>query len=318
MKRFINNLSTNAKLILSFGILLVLLAVVIVMAYRGITNVTQSEVRLRDVHSKEAVQLQALRADMNFNMWKLHEILLSTDRSEQDAVNTEIQGRSQEMDDIVVLLTSLNPDPVFQSELQELGKYLADYRQKRDQIIALAFAGKVDEAHQLSRQYEAEGYYESVRLLAVQIGDEAIAKMDQQLAADQQAARSDTILFLVIGGVTLLLAVGMVVLLNQTIAKPLTGITKVAEQIGGGDLSVNLPEELRRDEIGVLTRAFRQMVENLRRSTAEISEAVNLLGSSASEILAATTQVASGTAETAAAINETTTTVEEVRHEPHP
>ncbi len=55
------------------------------------------------------------------------------------------------------------------------------------------------------------------------------------------------------------------------------------------------------------------MINNLRRITKDILEAVNLLGSSASEILAATTQVASGAAETATAISETTTTVEEVR-----
>ena len=53
--------------------------------------------------------------------------------------------------------------------------------------------------------------------------------------------------------------------------------------------------------------------QRLQGVTREIEAAVNLLGSSASEILAATTQVASGTAETAASISETTTTVEEVR-----
>jgi methyl-accepting chemotaxis protein len=52
----------------------------------------------------------------------------------------------------------------------------------------------------------------------------------------------------------------------------------------------------------------------LTRSIATpLKEAIGLLGSSASEILASTTQVASGTAETSTAINETTTTVEEVR-----
>jgi methyl-accepting chemotaxis protein len=313
MKNFINNLSTNAKLILSFAIILVLLAAVIVTAYLGIANATQSEVMLRDVNSKQAIQLQALRSSMNFNMWKLHEILLSTDRSEQEAADKEIQERSQELDAIIVLLTPLDEDPGYQSELQELKKDLADYRQKREQIIALIYAGKLDEAIQLSRQYEAEEYYEKIRILAVQMGDEAIAKTDQQLAADQQTAKTSTLVMVVIGAIALLLSVALVVILNQTIANPLTGISKVAEQISGGDLTVTLPEEQRRDEIGVLTRAFRQMVETLRRSTADISQAVGLLGSSASEILAATTQVASGTVESATAINETTTTVEEVR-----
>ncbi|MBI2987997.1 MAG: methyl-accepting chemotaxis protein [Deltaproteobacteria bacterium] len=51
----------------------------------------------------------------------------------------------------------------------------------------------------------------------------------------------------------------------------------------------------------------------LRQIGAQIRDGVNVLGSSATEIVAATTQVASGAAETATAISETTTTVEEVK-----
>ncbi len=155
--------------------------------------------------------------------------------------------------------------------------------------------------------------YARLLTLTKEMGDAKIADVDTQLAQNQQTARSSTILFLVIGGIAVLSAIGMVVLLNQAIASPLTGISGVAAQIAAGDLTVDLPEEQRRDEIGVLTRAFRRMVETLRRSVTDVAHAVGQLGSSASEILAATTQVASGTGETATAISETTTTVEEVR-----
>ncbi len=309
----INNLSTRAKLILGFSIILVMLAVVTITAYINITNATRSEVRLRDVFSKEAIQLQSLRAGMNFNMWKLHEIMLYTERSKQLAINEEIKVRSQEVDDIVVLLATLDPDPAFQRKLQELKTDLADYRQKRDQIIALVFADKLDEALQLSRQYESEEYYEKVRVLTVQLGDEAIAEMDKQLAADQQSSLFSTTLFLVLGALALVFVIVLVIVLNRTIASPLVDISRIAAKIATGDLTINIAEEKRRDEVGVLAQAFRQMVERLRHAMTDTAQAVELLGSSASEILASTTQVASGTAETATAINETTTTVEEVR-----
>ena len=138
----------------------------------------------------------------------------------------------------------------------------------------------------------------------------------------------------------------------RSISGPLNEITKIATRIGEGDLYVELPVVKRKDEIGILIHsfgnmiealkrmadaaqkiasgditgsivpqsekdilgnAFLQMLNNLRRIMKEIMEGVNLLGSSSSEILAATTQVASGTAETATAITETTTTVEEVQ-----
>ena len=101
--------------------------------------------------------------------------------------------------------------------------------------------------------------------------------------------------------------------MNSTIAQPLNRISKIATSIASGDLSVEVSAGERKDEVGLLNLAFCQMVEKLRGSIKDIIEGVNLLGSSASEILAATTQAASGAAETASAISETSATVEEVR-----
>src|SRR5690606_35855094 len=56
-----------------------------------------------------------------------------------------------------------------------------------------------------------------------------------------------------------------------------------------------------------------RMLANLRGLTNETRDGVNILGASASEILAVTAQVASRTLETAAAINQTTATADEVR-----
>jgi methyl-accepting chemotaxis protein len=140
--------------------------------------------------------------------------------------------------------------------------------------------------------------------------------------------------------------------ITRNISKPLNEISGVAEKIAGGDLSGSVATYDRGDEVGRLSRTFARMngslqemagvatriaasdlrvqvkpqsdkdvlgnafvtmVDNLRRSTAELSEGVNVLASSASEILAATTQVASGAAETGTAITQTTSTVEEVK-----
>lgn len=102
-------------------------------------------------------------------------------------------------------------------------------------------------------------------------------------------------------------------LLVRNIAKPLTEVTNVASSISKGDLRVKLKTSNRQDEIGLLNNVFYDMVVKLRESIEEIIEGINMLGSSSSEILAATIQIAAGTNETASSINQTTTTVEEVR-----
>ena len=139
---------------------------------------------------------------------------------------------------------------------------------------------------------------------------------------------------------------------TRNIAAPLGEVTLIADRIAHGDLAGELRAVRRSDEVGslrnafyrmneslrllagranqiaagnlagetaaksdqdVLGHAFTKMTHNLRGIIQEISEAVNVLASSASEIFASTSQLASGAAETAAAVTQTTTTVEEVK-----
>ncbi len=141
-------------------------------------------------------------------------------------------------------------------------------------------------------------------------------------------------------------------MITRNISGPLNEISGVAEKIAGGDLKVEVADSDRGDEVGRLFRtfsrmilslqemvrvarliaasdlrvqvkpqsdvdalgnAFATMVDNLRRTTGDLSEGVNVLAASASEILSSTAQVASGAAETGTAIAETTSTVEEVK-----
>ena len=312
MKRFFNNLSTRAKFILGFGAIWLLLAAVIVTAYVSITGIARSEQKLRDKDFQIILHLANIMDNLSFNRIQILTMMETTDRSDQEVIKQTILERAQETDTIIEALLPLDPDAWFQSKIQEFKNGMSAYRQTREQEIALLYTGKVKEAVQLDLDVGA-GQFEKIRLLSIEIVDHANDEADQQLAQDQQSARSSVILFMIIGAIALLLGVGMVVVLNQTIASPLVRISKFAEQIAGGDLTINLPTDQRRDEVGALSQAFRRMTETLRRSVSDISEAVSLLGSSASDILAATTQVASGTAETATAISETTTTVEEVR-----
>ena len=140
--------------------------------------------------------------------------------------------------------------------------------------------------------------------------------------------------------------------ITRSIAVPLNDLSGIAATLATGDLNVKLVDDARTDEVGSLSRAFARMilmlrdtaaaaqliaagdlrarispqsekdvlgtafatmVDNLRSTTGELSDAVNVLAVSASEILASTTQVASSAAETGTAIAQTTTTVEEVK-----
>lgn len=113
--------------------------------------------------------------------------------------------------------------------------------------------------------------------------------------------------FLVIAGA--LLTIG----LTRHIAKPLSELTLVAENISKGQLPAQVAISNRNDEVGRLANAFSDMSLYLRELVEELNEGINVLATSSEEILTVTTKVASSTQETATAISEIATTIEEVK-----
>ncbi len=75
-----------------------------------------------------------------------------------------------------------------------------------------------------------------------------------------------------IGGSLTLLALGLLWLIAHQIAAPIKRITRVAQQVAEGDLNVQAPVTSR-DETGLLTNVFNQMVGNLRQTLQENRQA---------------------------------------------
>ena len=186
-------------------------------------------------------------------------------------------------------------------------------RQLNNKVINLAMEGKHEEAIILMNQQankKVAGWITDIDELITHNEDRSIMRYLEAEKA-QAAARSS---MFILGALAIALSVVIVIFLTLGITRPLNLSVNSANRIASGDLTIDLSTaEKRGDELGLLLQAFSKMVINLRGSVKDINEGVSMLGSSASEILAATTQVASGTAETATAISETTTTVEEVQ-----
>lgn len=139
----------------------------------------------------------------------------------------------------------------------------------------------------------------------------------QLLAIREEAKQQNTRIanMAVIGGALL---AGVIVLLSgvflsTNIVVPLREITVIAERIGRGDLTTEIPPLSREDEVGILNNTFRDMTRGLRQLVLELAEGVNVLGTAGSQIVSTTAQVSASAAETATALAETSSTMEEVR-----
>jgi methyl-accepting chemotaxis protein len=337
MARFVN-LKTSTKLLVGFGGVLVLFAILLVMAFQAIKTIRQND----------EIALTALAIENNLNedradiltMLGLHDAAL------RDRLITDLRSLSGEGDRLMARMRELAADnPSLLSGMDAYAEPRQDYVRLRDtQTVPLILKGQFDAARDAALGEQNDRYL-AMRKTSRDIREEASRQAHEE-------ARRAYIAFSAVGLVTLAAAILMVWLLNRLIARPLRSITRVAERIAVGDLPEDLRSESRDDEVGqlaqafarmthslkmmatfaeriaagdlqgqpellsdkdVLGRAFETMTHNLRELTGELAEGINVLSASASQISTSTSQLAAGAMETATAITETTTTVEEVR-----
>ncbi|MBI1937034.1 MAG: methyl-accepting chemotaxis protein [Ignavibacteriales bacterium] len=313
MKWFLN-LSTRIKLFLGFGIMVILLAVVITVSYQSITSIQASQKKIFEEDLSISASMKDIRYyNANIRAISLDAIVASSLESKKSIL--EKGNRYEKMNDSLVqkLLELGKKTPEFLPKLQEFNSIRTVFKETRNkEVIPRIFAGKIDEAKkiitgiQMERNKKIETIIDELTNIAERNAETTV------LQAGLQINRA-VFIFSTIALAALLLSSAMVILLGRTIANPLKEISGISERVASGDLSMKIGSDIRRDEVGSLTKNFDKMINNLRNVTKEILKSVNILTTSASEILATTTQVASSATETASSVSETTTTVEEVK-----
>ena len=113
-------------------------------------------------------------------------------------------------------------------------------------------------------------------------------------------------IILTILAITLLLSIGVVVLLDNSLTTPLISITKQSKKIGELDIREDIPEAYRnqRDEIGILARTFQILTENLRNIITELNVSAIQVTGTAQELTETSGQSAEVTEEISLTLEE--------------
>jgi methyl-accepting chemotaxis protein len=274
LMHWLMSLSTRAKLLLSFGVFVVVLACVAIIAVTSMREIQSAQKYLQQVSLTNALDLLRLEANLNENRVSLMLMVSVNEPAVQDSLQQDITTVSQRNDEIMQRLRERNAtDPKLSAILEELEQVRRDFNHIRDnQTIPMIKAGKIGEARDFIASVQTERYLK-VREIVGALSNTAVE--DAQIAVQRSVQRTQTteIVFLVVGILVILLGVALAATLNRLIADPLKRLTDSASQIAAGDFEVSLPLNSRKDEPGVLAEAFARMVYSLQ-SVARAAEQI--------------------------------------------
>jgi methyl-accepting chemotaxis protein len=310
------DLRIAAKLILSFVIVALIAGII---GFVGISKLRQSDDSDTFLYQKYTASLGDL-ANYSTAFHRMRSdvinLMISKTPAERDEFFKKMTDRLGELD-------KLEPEiqkTILTNDEREAFKSMANGHG--------AFAGHVQNINRLLREDKSteafalyKGDCEQVRY-AMQA---AIQKLvDIKVSAAKERSETNTIeadaairnmtILLVVG---VLVALGLGLIIARIITRPVRELASVVETIANGDLTRQV-EQHSKDEVGALSASFKKMVQNLRDTIVQVSEASAAVASASTEISSSTEQMAAGSqeqtsqaAEVASAVEEMTKTIVE-------
>jgi methyl-accepting chemotaxis protein len=340
--------NVGTKIGVGFGIVLTIFVIVGAVAYRSVVRQTETANAVTHSYAVENELTELLSNLQDAETGQRGYLITGADSylaPYTDALPA-IEQHRRELADLV----ADNPDQL--AHLDALGPLITQKLAELQQTIDLRRTKDFASAQAVVLTNAGKSAMDSIRgvLQEMRAQEENILKA--RTAARELDARDTTWTILVGTLLAAIIAAAAGAIITRDIAVPLKSLTGVAERITLGDLSASANVGVRGDEIGVLAQAFERMTrslrtlaeateriaagdlrvgfqpqspndqlgnsfvrmtDNLRRQIGGMVEAVAVLGSASSQIVASSAQLASGASESAAAVTETTATVEEVR-----
>ncbi|MBW4488021.1 MAG: methyl-accepting chemotaxis protein [Trichocoleus desertorum ATA4-8-CV12] len=322
----LKNMSLQSRLIGSFGLMSVIVLVASSVGWMGISRLSKHI----DTLSKTSLPSVA-------GIWKVNEGQTQVQSSMRALVNPEISEENKQTEMTRIKSAWKQIDDGFKeyesapqtSEEAVLYKgqfkpHWDDWKQDHEKFLQLYEAARqnslteaeVKNLNQFLAFEERQSFDIATEdLLRILDINAEVARVAQVAAAQDSSQASFWVLFALIAGPTVAIALGTY--LSRTIAKPLgtkvANVVVVAEQISAGDLTTQVEAGTNsNDEVDKLLMAFQAMTHNLNSLIRQVQQSGIQVTTSATKIAASGKQLEATVTEQVAATNEVVVTAKEI------
>lgn len=262
----INNMSTRAKLMVGFGLVLAFMVAMGVVSYISLNSLDQGLVALHDDGLEPVIDIGTIETEAYRLRGDAFKYILLPD--ERAATLESITGSKTKVDEIITEYEKRSLTPEESKAVTSFVTAYKEYVKQVDSVLTLADEGKDDEALFLVKDGGGLANARKVfgtattELLTVNIDDA------EQVASDGKTTFTNgTISTIGLAVIAIILAIVVALVLTNSITRPLTMVTGGLEILKTGSVKSSVDDKTRtalmnrKDEFGRLTTALVEVRE---------------------------------------------------------
>ena len=289
----LTNMRIGKRLAVGFGIAVALSMAISITGWWAGQSINSAAERALSEGTKTLLTRVAIYRTFKIEVL-VHKIITAPDEERRKQYQAQLADERQVLKAQLSEIQEKAASETSRQLSQSLATAVASWRETNNRAIDLALSGKRDEALQLMHG-EASAKMDTAADIANHLADWENNK--RQAAVEEEAAITLKARW-ILGILSLLavaISVGFGIFITRSISLPLGHAIFFVDQVSKGDVSRDVHAEYaaRKDEIGDLAHSVQVMVENLRKLLREISQGIQTVASSATQLTAASSQTAS-------------------------
>ena len=267
-----HNLRIGARLYILVAAMLLLVAVVVGLGYRGMGQVNASLKTVYEDRTVCLVQLGTIERDVFRIRFRWLNLMSGMSVAERDRLMREMGDMDQEIAATWKAYMATYLDPEEKAIAAEIEAGITAYHTVRERALALYVAGDTDAAWALSR---AEGTPIFTKLEDAIVRDIALQDRisQQEYRNGQSIFETTTAINLITAGLGAVIALALAAFIVRGITRSISGMVSAMTILAEGDTEVVIPGRDRRDEIGDMAQAVEvfktNAIERLRLEAEE-------------------------------------------------
>ena len=306
-----SKLNISTRLAFSFGLIIVLLAMVAFVSVSRIRNINATTEKILNDRYVKVMLSNTIQSEINIQARLLgNAILGANDPDEVSSAVTKIQASVKKNTELLARLKTLVNTPKGQELFQAVTTSRESYARTRDANIKLLQEGKTETAGIFlltQLRYPQEKILTALAALAG-FQESLMADEGKQALADGRLA---IILTLSLSIAATIIAIVLAILISRSISRPIGEAVKVAQRVASGDLSGSI-DARGTDETGLLLRALKEMNDNLQGIVARVRHGTDAIAHGSREIASGNMDLSSRTEQQASSLEETASSMEEL------